>query len=78
MTASDFRAALAELGLTAYSAGPVLGISKRQSYRYSAGRAPVPEPVTLLLRCLLWQMQARARWKEALDRNVYLKRLAGR
>jgi len=52
MTTAEFRAALADLGLTAYSAGPVLGVSKRQTYRYAAG-ASIPEPVARLLRAYL-------------------------
>jgi plasmid maintenance system antidote protein VapI len=53
MWASDYRAALAELGLSPYAAAPLLGVSIRQSHRYAAGEQAVAPPVALLLRMYL-------------------------
>jgi hypothetical protein len=54
----EFRDALAALGLTAYSAGPVLGVSRRQVYRYAAG-ASIPAPVARVLRSELDRCRVR-------------------
>jgi hypothetical protein len=53
MTADEYRTTLAELGLNPYSAGPVLGISRRQSRRYAYGDSAVPPRVELHLLALL-------------------------
>jgi hypothetical protein len=49
MNAAEYERALAALGLTAYSAAPVLGISLRASMRYQAGEK-IPAPLAKLLR----------------------------
>jgi hypothetical protein len=49
MTANQFNAAVAKLGLSVYAARKVLGVSMNQAYRYSAGRAVVPVEVERLL-----------------------------
>ncbi len=53
MTPAQYIAILRKLGLTAATAAPVLGMGRRQSFRYAAGDAPVPEVVAKLLRALL-------------------------
>jgi len=53
MTASEYNAALKELGLSVYASRKVLGISLRQSQRYSAGHQVVAQPVANHLRLLL-------------------------
>lgn len=52
MTETQYRNALKRLGLTPYSAGPILGISRRQAQRYAAGD-PIPGPIVKLLRLAL-------------------------
>jgi hypothetical protein len=53
MTPAQYTAALRMLGLTTAAAAPVLGILRRQSFRYAAGDAPIPEVVAKLVRALL-------------------------
>lgn len=53
MTAKQFNDALRRLELTPYSAGPVLGISRRQAHRYAAGDTDIPEVVAKLVRAYL-------------------------
>jgi hypothetical protein len=54
MTAQQYIAALARLGLTPSSraAAEALGISLRSSQRYAAGERTVPKTVELLLQQL--------------------------
>ena len=52
MTKSQYRAALAELGLTQEQAAALLGISIRSSHGYANG-APIPEPTAKLLRLVI-------------------------
>lgn len=51
MTTKQYLAALAKLGLTpaGKATAAALGLSLRQCQRIAAGRAPVPEPVAILL-----------------------------
>lgn len=53
MTAHEYAEAIQQLGLSHSSAGPVLGITPRQSQRYAAGKQQVAVPVAKLLRLLL-------------------------
>lgn len=52
MTGDEYVKLLAQIDLTPYSAGAVLGFDKRTSYRYAAG-GDIPEPVAILLRMLV-------------------------
>ena len=52
MTANEYNAALKELGLSVYASPKVLGISLRQSQRYSSGEQAVAQPVENHLRLL--------------------------
>lgn len=63
MTPKSYVDHLGKLGLTPYSAGPILGIDKRTSYRYAAG-ADIPEPVAILLRKLVGDAGKKVRSKE--------------
>lgn len=52
MTASDFRAAIAHLGLSQVGAARLLGVDDRTSRRWALGESGIPEPVRrLLLAC---------------------------
>lgn len=51
MIAPEYRVALARLQITPYEAGPVLGISRRQSLRYAA-EGGVPDTIAKLLHML--------------------------
>lgn len=53
MTAGQFRAAIAQLGLSQERAGVWLGLSGRQGQRYATGEAEIPEPVARLLEAAL-------------------------
>ena len=53
MTPTQYVAQLAKLGLTPYRAGPVLGISRRQSIRYAQGDAPISETIAKLVQALV-------------------------
>jgi hypothetical protein len=49
MTPTQFRAAIAQLGLSQERAGLWLGLSARQGQRYATGDAEIPEPVARLI-----------------------------
>jgi hypothetical protein len=67
MTASDFRAALKELGLSVYASPHALGVSLRQAQRYAAGE-PVAWPVANAVRMMVWSVRdIKARRKDNLD-----------
>lgn len=51
MTARQFRAWLKNEKLTAYSAAPILGISRQMAYRYAA-HGGVPAPIAKLIYML--------------------------
>ena len=53
MTASQYRAALAALGLTIVGAASLIGLSRRQSQRIACGACHVPPPVAKLLDAAL-------------------------
>ena len=53
MTHTQFRAAIAELGLCQERAGRWLGLSGRQGQRYATGDQEIPEPVAKLLRLVI-------------------------
>ena len=55
MTATQYKAAIKQLGLSQVAAGRWLGISKRQSQSYAIGEYPVPQPVAMLLRLCIKQ-----------------------
>ena len=50
MTATEYRAALDQLGLSIVGSAEHLGVSHRQSQRYANGTSPVTDPVAKLLR----------------------------
>jgi len=50
MTADEYRAILAKLDYTPNGAGPLIGVTRRQSLRYAAGESPVTITVARLLR----------------------------
>ena len=53
MSASQYKAAIKQLGLSQVAAGRWLGISPRQSQSYAIGEYPVPEPIAKLLRLMI-------------------------
>jgi hypothetical protein len=53
MTADQFRAAIANLGLSQVSAAKFLGISVRTSHSYASPKGRIPEPVAKLLQLAL-------------------------
>jgi hypothetical protein len=53
MTPAQYTVQLQELGLTPYAAGPVLGISRRQSIRYAQGDSVIPEVVAKLVKAMV-------------------------
>lgn len=53
MTPTQYKAAIASLGLSQERAGEWLGISPRTSQGYAMGEYPVPEPVAKLLRLVV-------------------------
>lgn len=53
MTSSQYRDAIAHLGLSQLRAAAWLGLSPRQGQRYASGEAEIPEPVAKLLRLLI-------------------------
>jgi transcriptional regulator with XRE-family HTH domain len=52
MTPTQFRAAIAKLGLTQEQAGVFMGRSERQGQRWANGE-PIPESVAKLLRLMI-------------------------
>ena len=55
MSAKEFKDTLAELGLSVYASGSVLGISLRQAQRYSAGDT-IAAPTARHLRMLRYHI----------------------
>jgi len=53
MTAKQYRAAIAALGLSQVGAARFLGVDGRTSRRWIAGERPVPEPVSRFLRYMV-------------------------
>jgi hypothetical protein len=53
MTANQYRAAIAAIGLSQRRAAPFLGISLRTSQGYAWGEHPIPEPTAKLLRLMV-------------------------
>jgi hypothetical protein len=53
MTAAQYRAAIAKLGLSQERAGLWLGVGMRTSQGWALGETRVPEPVAKLLRLVL-------------------------
>lgn len=53
MTAPQYRAALARLGLSQVEAGRVLGVDPRTSRRWALGERELPPPAAKLLSLLL-------------------------
>lgn len=64
MTAAEYREALEFLGLSIVGAGPVLGVTGRQSQRYAAG-AEIPITVNRLLEMLIVRGYVPTRWRKA-------------
>lgn len=53
MTRLEFREAMKTLGLTPWTAAPMIGVSGRHALRYGTGEAPIPRPVALRIRDLV-------------------------
>lgn len=53
MTAAEYRAAIARLGLSQVKAGHLLGVDPRTSRAYALGERPVPYVVALALGLML-------------------------
>jgi DNA-binding transcriptional regulator YiaG len=53
MTPTQYAAAIEKLGLSQRSAGQFLGVDERQSRRWIAGDARIPESVAKLLRLMI-------------------------
>lgn len=53
MTALQYREAIKRLGLSQRAAGAFLNIDERQSRRWAAGDARIPESVGKLLRLMI-------------------------
>jgi hypothetical protein len=53
MTPTQYRTAIAALGLSQEGAGRWLGLSGRQGQRYATGESEIPGPVDKLLRIML-------------------------
>lgn len=52
MTADDFNAAIARLGLSRRKLCERIGVSRRSADGYALGRAPVPRTVDLAIRAV--------------------------
>lgn len=52
MTATQYKAAIAKLGLSQTAAAEFLGISLRTSHGYANGK-PIPQPIVMLLLVLM-------------------------
>lgn len=57
MTRSEFTKSLKLLGLTIEEFGEDFGVSRRTAYRYASGETPVREPVAMLIKAKLREMQ---------------------
>lgn len=53
MTPTQYKTALAKLGLSQERAGVLFGKAKRTGQSWALGEAAVPEPVAILLRLLI-------------------------
>jgi len=53
MTPEQYAEAIERLGLSQRGAGVFLKIGERQSRRYIAGDAKIPEPTAMLLRLMI-------------------------
>jgi transcriptional regulator with XRE-family HTH domain len=53
MNATEYRAALARLGLTQVGAARIMGVGERTSRRYASGDQNIPPPVERLMRAYL-------------------------
>lgn len=53
MTARQYKAVIAELGMSQAAAGRYLGVSERTTHRYASGDAKLRASEALLLRALL-------------------------
>lgn len=53
MTQTQYREAIAKLGLSQRGAAAFLGVDERSSRRWAAGDAAIPEAVAKLLRLMI-------------------------
>jgi len=53
MSPKDYRAIIAQLGMSQAAAGRYLGVSPRTAYRYASGAAKLRPSEALLLRALV-------------------------
>lgn len=74
MNSTDYRAALASLGLTIVSAAKFLGVDERTSRRWAAGEWDIPEPVAMFLLYLVAKKVKPDKVRKLLDRSM--KKLA--
>jgi hypothetical protein len=57
MDPREFKETLRLLGLTASGAAGVLHVSPSIIFRYQKGAAPIPAPIAMLLRVMLYKRQ---------------------
>ena len=50
MTATEYKTAREQIGLSNYALAPKLGLHRRTAQRYESEEMPIPEPVARLLR----------------------------
>jgi len=53
MTPTQYREAIARLGLSQVAAGAFLGVAPRTSRAWALGERPVPQAVAMLLRLMV-------------------------
>jgi DNA-binding transcriptional regulator YiaG len=53
MTGKQYKAALAELGVSNYAFAPAIGLALRTAQHYAGDETRIPGPVAALLRLLL-------------------------
>lgn len=57
MTRLEFLESLQLLGLTVERFGVEFGVSRRTAFRYASGETPVREPVAMLIKAKLRELQ---------------------
>ena len=57
MTRLEFLQSLQSLGLSVERFGVEFGVSRRTAFRYASGETPVREPVAMLIRARLRELQ---------------------
>lgn len=62
MTPSEYRAALAALGLTQAGAAELIGVNPRTSRRWALGESPIPQAVARLMAMMQADTESRSRF----------------